>query len=269
MSYHSEYKNILVQTLTEKQTDNERTNDKVSKFPRVATLLHKDNNIPIVGGRKVYLKSAAAEVAWYLSGTKDCTELNKYTKMWTPWQENNLVDASYGYRWRSGLGVDQIKLAIDNLRKDPSSRRVYINTWDANFDTMPEATNVPCPVGFNLNIINNKLNMQVIMRSSDLAVGLVYDTISFRMLNNILANTLAVETGDMEFVLLNAHIYGTQRTRVASLLTSNALSKATFIDFANDFTIDDVANNPDTFINDYVKLQDNITEKPMKMPVAI
>ena len=43
MSYHSEYKNILVQTLTEKQTDNERTNDKVSKFPRVATLLHTDN----------------------------------------------------------------------------------------------------------------------------------------------------------------------------------------------------------------------------------
>ena len=111
--------------------------------------------------------------------------------------------------------------------------------------------------------------MQVIMRSSDLAVGLVYDTISFRMLNNILANTLAVETGDMEFVLLNAHIYGTQRTRVASLISSNALSKATCIDFANDYTIDDVANYPDTFINDYVKLQDEIKEKPMEMPVAI
>ena len=134
---------------------------------------------------------------------------------------------------------------------------------------MPEATNVPCPVGFNLNIINDKLNMQVIMRSSDLAVGLVYDTISFRMLNNILANTLGIKTGDMEFVLLNAHIYGTQRARVASLVSSNALSKATCIDSANDYTMQDVVNNPSTFIDDYVKLQDNIKEKPMEMPVAI
>ena len=269
MSYHSEYKSLMVQTLSTKQSDNIRTKDTVSKFPRVATLIHKDNNIPIIGGRKVYLKSAAAEVAWYLSGTKDCTELNKSTSMWTPWQVNNIVDASYGYRWRSGLGVDQLQLAVDNLRKDPSSRRVYINTWDANYDTMPEALNVPCPVGFNLNIVDNKLNMQVVMRSSDLAVGLIYDTISFRMLNNILANTLGIKTGDMEFVLLNAHIYGAQRAHVASLINSNMLSKATTINFANDYTMQDVVNNPSQFIDDYTKMQDNIKAKVVKIPVAI
>ena len=48
------------------------------------------------------------------------------------------------------------------------------------------------------------------MRSSDVAVGLIYDTLSFKMLHNAISAELSILTGEFEMILLNAHIYEPQ-----------------------------------------------------------
>ena len=269
MSYHSEYKRIIETTLKQKPVLNKRTGEKIYQFPRVATLIHKKNSIPIIGGRKVFLKSAAAEVAWYLSGIKDCQELNTFTSMWKPWQKNNKVEAAYGYRWINYFNINQIQIAIENLIKDNSSRRIWVNTWAPKEDTNPKMLNVPCPVGFNLNIINNKLNMQVVMRSSDLAIGLIYDTISFRLLQQIISNTLQKPIGDIEFVLLNAHLYATHKPVVSTLLKDSMLNLELNLNFANNFSIDNIKNNTNKFVLDYQSKQKQMHSQHKDIKVLV
>ena len=269
MSYHSEYRNIIKATLKQKPELNKRTGDKIYKFPRVATLIHKANSIPIIGGRKVFLKSAAAEVAWYLSGTQDCSKLNTFTSMWKPWQQDNKVEAAYGYRWTHYFGINQIQQAIKNLAQDNTSRRVWINTWAPSEDTDPAMLNVPCPVGFNLNIIDDKLNMQVVMRSSDLAVGLIYDTISFRLLQQIISNTLSKPVGDIEFVLLNAHLYASHESVVSTLLEDGMLNLELNLNFANDFSIDNIENDTDKFVSDYQDKQKQMHNQHVDIKVLV
>jgi thymidylate synthase len=269
VSYHSEYKKIIEATLKQTPVLNKRTGEKIYQFPRVATLIHKKNSIPIIGGRKVFLKSAAAEVAWYLSGIKDCQELNTFTSMWKPWQQDNKVEAAYGHRWINYFGIDQIQTAIENLTKDNSSRRIWVNTWAPKEDTNPEMLNVPCPVGFNLNIINNKLNMQVVMRSSDLAIGLIYDTISFRLLQQIISSTLKKPVGDIEFVLLNAHLYASHEPVVSTLLKDGMLDLELNLNFANAFCIDTLKNKTKEYVLDYQNRQSQLHAEHLDIKVLV
>lgn len=270
MSYFTEYEDLLSSTLYVKPTKNVRTKDLVYTYKRTVSLLHEGSGIPIVGGRKVYLKSGAGECAWYLSGKKETNVLEQSTKMWSPWTEGGKVEASYGYRWANEFGVDQIEMAIQNLKQDPTSRRVYINTWSPRTDTELNAVNVPCPVGFHLSIEKKALDMRVVMRSSDLAVGLVYDTLSFRILQNVIANTLELETGSIEFVLLNAHIYGKQRPVVRELMSKGAMGERHVVPFADyPWTIDEVKLAPLEFVEDYKQKQHLIVQKQQDISVAV
>lgn len=266
MTYHEQYKNLVNSTITTTPIENERTSQLIYRHKHSIVLVHDELNIPIVGGRYAYLKSAAAECAWYLSGTKNCEWLNTQTSMWKPWQENNEVNAGYGFRWRNG--IDQINAAIENLTIDKTTRRVWVSTWDANEDTILSKKSVPCPVGFYLDIDNNCLNISIVMRSSDIAVGLVYDTISFRLLQNAIATTLKLSTGCMEFILINAHIYESQYNVMQTIINESLLNKYITIPLPN-FSIDEIIKDPDNYVKVLTANQHLIDLPKIKMAVSI
>ena len=58
------------------------------------------NILPRLFIRKTWISSAAAELAWFLSGTKDATWVNSRTNIWKDFtdQDGNIPTA-YGYRW--------------------------------------------------------------------------------------------------------------------------------------------------------------------------
>src|SRR5665213_992704 len=85
--------------------------------------IEKDG-FPILTLRKIPVKMFVAEQIWFTSGArKPATFLRDYTKIWDLFTNpNDVVTVAYGYRWKKHFGRDQLKLLINLLKKEPSSR---------------------------------------------------------------------------------------------------------------------------------------------------
>jgi thymidylate synthase len=207
---------------------NERTGVRVRVVPGAVSfgLDLGDRIMPTCGLRKTFPRVAAAEIAWYLSGEQDATWMSQHAPIWDKFIEplermriNDLgqpfmesfpgVSSAYGYRWRHHFERDQIALAIQALQADPSNRRVMVSAWDPSEDGLgaPGQKNVPCPAMFTLHIVDNKLHSTMLLRSSDVFVGLPYDVLGHALLMDALANELGVELGIAHFTLAHAHLY--------------------------------------------------------------
>jgi thymidylate synthase len=181
------YRGLLEDLLTVGHRErNNRTGVGVSVLgPRSFTLDLSDGLLPVPGNRKVYPKTAAAEVAWFLQGRKEVDFIAKYAPIWDKFVEDDgrTVAGAYGYRWRNNFGRDQIADALAALTMDPSDRRIFISAWDPAVDGLGRPSkNVPCPVGFTLSITNGRLNSTLLIRSSDVFVGLPYDVMGHALL---------------------------------------------------------------------------------------
>jgi thymidylate synthase len=198
-------------------TSPEQTNDRTGHKVRVGRggtsfrLDLSDRVLPTAGVRKLFPKSAAAEVAWYLSGSQDVTWIRKYAPLWDKFVEadGKTIESAYGYRWRKHFGRDQIERAIEALRTDPSDRRVFISAWDPAQDGLGELgqRNVPCPVSFNFYVLQGELHSTMTKRSTDVFVGLPYDVMGHALLMAAMAETLAVKLGVMQVSLSHPHLY--------------------------------------------------------------
>lgn len=215
MIFHNEYRSILQKAIESDVELNERTgeNIKVIEYPVSLTIDLRDRKVPTVGLRKTFPKSAAAEIAWFLMGTKDAAFIEKYAPFWNKFIEKidnkNIIESSYGYRWRKHFGRDQIQEALEALKIDPTNRRVYISAWDPQNDGLmtQNQLNVPCPVGFSLSIVKGKLNSALHLRSSDIFVGLPYDIMGHAYLMDAIASSLNIDIGYMSVSMSHAHLY--------------------------------------------------------------
>jgi len=193
---------------------NKRTKTRVAILPgaQAFQLDLQDGRLPLNGLRRTYPRTAATEIAWFLKGARDVAWLEeRNVRIWSDFAEKNgEVANAYGYRWRSAFGRDQIDAAVETLKRDPSSRQVYVTAWSGRSDGLgKKGKNFPCPVGFTLNIINNQLHSTLMMRSSDVFVGLPYDVMGHAMLMAILAGWIdkRLTLGTMSVTLAHAHMY--------------------------------------------------------------
>lgn len=190
---------------------NARTNTEIKALPQRTLVFNLINHVPVIGARKIYPHVAAAELAWTLNGTQDTSFIKQYSKMWDKFEDSpGCVETAYGFRWRNKFNRDQLMDAIMALKKDRSNRQVYVTAWDASEDgllNIGKYKNMPCIIGFMLNTIGNKLNMTVILRSSDTIVGLPYDVLMYTFLLCALAKSIGVPAGKIFFMLNHAHIY--------------------------------------------------------------
>ena len=211
MLFNSQYHNILGKTMAIGSYElNARTMSAINALPHQMVSVPIIDRIPVIGSRQTYPKSAAAELAWSLRGEKSISWLQKHTKMWDKFTNcHNEIDCAYGWRWQHAFGRNQLFEAIDALRKDPSDRQIVIQAWDPKVDGLGNrwSKNVPCPIGFMLNIIDGKLNLSFHLRSSDLVVGFIYDSILYGLLLVALANELGVGYGQYTIFMNHAHVY--------------------------------------------------------------
>jgi thymidylate synthase len=170
-----------------------------------------DRILPTCGLRKTFPKSAAAEVAWYLTGTQDVTWMRKHAPFWDKFteQDGTTILSAYGYRWRDHFGRDQIGKAVEALQEDSTDRRIFISAWDPAEDGLGAVgqRNVPCPVGFNLAVLDGELHSTLFLRSSDAFVGLPYDVMGHALLMDALASTLRCGLGVLQVSIGHLHLY--------------------------------------------------------------
>ncbi len=167
-----------------------------------------DGLLPVCGGRRLRPSTAAKEVAWFLMGTDRVEWLEERgCRIWSKFAVGGHVD-SYGFRWREKFGRDQIRLALETLANEPSSRQVMVSAWDPGSDGLGEkAKNFPCPTHFTLWQLDGELHMSVFMRSSDAFVGLPYDVMGHALLMKAFSVSLGLKLGIMTFHLSHLHLY--------------------------------------------------------------
>ena len=214
-SYNYFYHELLQDILQEESEENQRTRTRVSALPNRMIGYSIRNTLPLINSRKMFPVTAFAELCWTLSGEKKLNWLQQYTKMWDEFKnEDNEIEAAYGYRWRRMFGRDQLLQGIEALKNDPSDRQIFISAWDNSQDGLGNrwTSNVPCPACFCLNIIRNKVNLTLFIRSSDTIVGLPYDMLMYSLLLIVITHELRkaglnVGYGRINAMLSHAHIY--------------------------------------------------------------
>jgi thymidylate synthase len=174
---------------------------------------------PLLTTKKMHWKSLLHEVLWYLSGEDHIRNLRQHTKIWDAWadEEGNL-ETAYGYYWRKFPSaqknkdgkwevheVDQIKYVIDQLKKNPYSRRLVVTAWEPGNATTSKLP--PCHYSFAFNVSDGKLNCHLTQRSGDIALGIPFNLAAYSILTQIIAQETNLELGFFAHTIIDAHIY--------------------------------------------------------------
>jgi len=209
-----EYKELVELILNNGEfMKNKRTDSGIAFLPDGYSFsLNLINNVlPTCGMRRSRPHIPAAEVAWCLMGSTSVGWLNRHTKIWNAFADNNGdVMEAYGYRWRHAFHVDQIQLAIDRLKKDPTDRRIWVTSYHPEDLVDKGQKTVPCPVGFTLSSYNDRINSTIMIRSSDVFIGLPIDVMRHALIMRAVANSVNMELGYMRVALAHPHLYQNQ-----------------------------------------------------------
>lgn len=200
----------------------ERTGFSTKALPGVTFELTPAQGFPLLTVRKMFPKFFCAETVWFVAGHKHAGFLQKFTKGWDEFlEEDGTVETAYGYRWRHHFGRDQLVDLVEHLRKEPTSRQGVVVMWDPASDGLlaPKKKNVPCPFTWTANIIGNKLNIHLVIRSNDMVLGNPNDIADFALLQAMIAQELGVEVGKLTVSISHAHVYENQFEQIEDMLS--------------------------------------------------
>ncbi len=167
---------------------------------------------PAVTTKKLHLRSIIHELLWFLQGSTNIQYLKENNvRIWNEWaDENGDLGPIYGYQWRSwptpdGNHIDQISQLIENLKKNPDSRRHLVSAW--NVGQIEQMALPPCHILFQFYVADGKLSCQLYQRSADLFLGVPFNIASYALLTLMVAQVTGYEPGDFVHTFGDAHIY--------------------------------------------------------------
>ena len=105
----------------------------------------------------------------------------------------------------SGGEIDQIKNLIDQIKKNPNSRRLIVSAWNvADVDQMALP---PCHLLFQFYVADGKLSCQLYQRSADVFLGVPFNIASYALFLVMVAQVCNLEPGEFIHTLGDAHLY--------------------------------------------------------------
>ena len=178
---------------------------------------------PLVTTKKVHLKSIIYELLWFLKGDTNIKYLtDNGVSIWNEWaDENGDLGPVYGAQWRSWQGangkvVDQITEVIDQIKKNPDSRRLIVSAW--NVAEIPNMALAPCHALFQFYVADGKLSLQLYQRSADVFLGVPFNIASYALLLMMVAQVCDLEVGDYVHTFGDVHIYNNHFEQVKEQL---------------------------------------------------
>jgi len=167
---------------------------------------------PLVTTKKLHLKSIIHELLWFLSGSTNVRYLNDNgVSIWNEWAGvDGELGPVYGSQWRSwpapdGTEIDQISKVIEQIRRNPDSRRHIVSAWNvADIDRMKLP---PCHALFQFYVAKDRLSCQLYQRSADIFLGVPFNIASYALLTMMVAQVTDLEPGEFVHTLGDAHLY--------------------------------------------------------------
>lgn len=171
-----------------------------------------EEGFPLLTTKKLHLRSIIYELLWFLKGDTNVKYLhdNKVT-IWDEWaREDGSLGPIYGKQWRSwgcgdGKSVDQIAKLIEEIKRNPDSRRLLVSAW--NVGELEEMALPPCHIIFQFYVADGKLSCQLYQRSADIFLGVPFNIASYALLTMMIAQVCGLKPGDFIHTLGDAHIY--------------------------------------------------------------
>lgn len=142
---------------------------------------------------------ALKELGWYLSGNCSLQSAMECTKFWAKCSDDGeTVTSNYGnlllYK-RNNRGESPFSYALSCLLRSKNSKKAYLPMFSNEHAYISKDN--PCSQGVLFYVEDNKLNMNVYMRSNDIWFGFTYDVIWYNVLYHLMLaayNTIGQRT---------------------------------------------------------------------------
>ena len=221
-----QYLDLLQKILDEGEVKEDRTGTGTRSFFGHQMRFNLNDGFPLLTTKKIFFKGVVHELLWFLNGSTDNNELkDNGVHIWDEWEdESGDLGPIYGYQWRhwldqnSGESIDQIQNVIDQLRNNPSSRRIIVSAWnvaDLPDESISPQDNVknnkmalaPCHALFQFFVSKGALSCQLYQRSCDTFLGLGFNIASYSLLTHMLAQQCDLNVGDFIWTGGDVHLY--------------------------------------------------------------
>jgi thymidylate synthase len=222
---------------------------------------------PLVTTKKVHMKSIVHELLWFLKGETNIAYLREHgVNIWNEWaDEKGELGPVYGKQWRSWEGadgkvIDQVSWLVDEIKKNPDSRRLIISAW--NVADLPKMALMPCHSLFQFYVANGKLSCQLYQRSADVFLGVPFNIASYALLTLMIAQVCGLEAGDFIHSFGDVHVYNNHIEQVKLQLSREPYPLPTM---KLNSSVDDLFS----FRYEDFELQDYQCHPGIKAPVAV
>jgi len=179
---------------------------------------------PLLTTKKLHTRSIFHELLWFLKGETNIAYLKENgVSIWDDWaDENGELGPVYGSQWRkwesaNGKKIDQIAEVIEQIKKNPDSRRLIVSAW--NVGEISQMKLPPCHAFFQFYVADGKLSCQLYQRSADIFLGVPFNIASYAALTMMVAQVCDLEAGDFVHSFGDAHIYSNHFEQVALQLS--------------------------------------------------
>lgn len=171
-----------------------------------------EHGFPLITTKKLHLKSIIHELLWFLRGETNIRYLRENgVRIWDEWaDENGNLGPVYGSQWRSwrtadGHSIDQISNLVEQIRTNPSSRRLLVSAW--NVGEIDKMALPPCHALFQFYVANGRLSCQLYQRSADVFLGVPFNIASYSLLTLMIAQVTGLQPGDFVHTFGDVHLY--------------------------------------------------------------
>ncbi|MCY4321340.1 MAG: thymidylate synthase, partial [Bdellovibrionaceae bacterium] len=178
---------------------------------------------PLLTTKKLHLKSIIHELIWFLKGDTNIKYLQENNvKIWNEWaDEQGNLGRVYGAQWRDwktpqGESIDQIAHLIQNIKKNPYSRRHLVVAY--NPGEIDQMALPPCHAFFQFYVAKGRLSCQLYQRSADAFLGVPFNIASYSLLTLMVAQVCNLEPDEFIHTFGDVHIYHNHFNQVKTQL---------------------------------------------------
>ncbi|MFN9353958.1 MAG: thymidylate synthase [Chitinophagales bacterium] len=235
------YLDLLDKILQEGTDKSDRTGVGTRSIFGYQMRFNLNEGFPLVTTKELHLKSIIYELLWFLKGDTNIKYLvdhgvgicndwpfEKYKKT-SSYQGETIKEFAlkikqdaefakkwgelgpvYGKQWRhweglDGVKVDQIINLMQQLEKNPDSRRHIVSAW--NPTEIGNMALPPCHCLFQFYVADGKLSCQLYQRSADVFLGVPFNIASYALFTQMIAHVLGLKLGDFVHTFGDVHLY--------------------------------------------------------------
>jgi thymidylate synthase len=143
-------------------------------------------------------------------GLNPGTACKKRPEVWDQFLENPMGThiGRFSYTYSQRMGGAYLQSIIDELRKHPNSRQLYLSVWDRVIDPGRRGDRrVPCSLGYWFVQRGGKLDMTYMMRSCDFHTHWANDVALATMMLHFVAAATEYEVGALTHFVGSLHVY--------------------------------------------------------------